>query len=102
MNIFNSISSFFKCSRFDAERDPVRDWLIMLTLSSIALAGIVVWNAWVFDTVAGGGVIGVPTTGVPPVFSRTSLDTIHTIFASRADEQAKYVTSTYHFTDPSQ
>lgn len=102
MNIFNSISSFFKRLHTGTHQDPVRDWLILIICSLIALAGIIVWNAWAFDTVASGGVIGTPVSGAPPVFSRTSLDTIHTIFASRADEQAKYVTGTYRYADPSQ
>ncbi|MHB8710325.1 MAG: hypothetical protein ACYC6X_02110 [Minisyncoccota bacterium] len=102
MNTFHSISSFFTRLRASTRQDPVRDWLILLTLSTLALAGIVVWNVWTFDTVATGGIIGAPATGTPPVFSRSSLDTIHTIFTSRAAEEAKYMTGAYHFADPSQ
>ncbi len=83
-------------------RDPVRDWLTLLTLSIIALAAIIVWNAWTFDTVASGGVIGTPMTTTQPVFNHSSLDAIHTIFASRAAEEEKYVTGAYSFADPSQ
>ena len=102
MNIFNSIGSFLKRLRAGVHQDPARDWLILITFSTIALAGIIVWNVWAFDTVAKGGVIGAPVTGTPPIFSRSSLDTIRTIFASRAEEEAKYVTGAYRYVDPSQ
>ncbi len=100
--MINSISSFLKRLRAGAHQDPVRDWLILITFSTIALAGIIVWNVWAFDTVASGGVIGAPATEAPPIFSRSSLDTIRTIFASRAEEEAKYVNGIYRFVDPSQ
>ena len=99
--MFTSIGSFFKRLR-GSVRDPVRDWLVLITLSILALVSIIVWNAWAFDTVARGGVIGAPAIGSPPIFSNSSLDVIHTIFVSRAAEEAKYVTGTYRYTDPSQ
>ncbi len=102
MNIFNSSNSFLRRLRNSVHRDPARDWLMLLAFSTVALAGIIVWNARAFDTVANGGVIGVSATGTPPVFSHSSLDTIHSIFTSRATEEAKYVTGTYRFVDPSQ
>ena len=82
--------------------NPVRDWLALITLSAIILGGVIVWNAWVFETVVGGGVIGSAATSSPPVFSNASLDTINTVFANRAAEEEKYASSTYHFVDPSQ
>ena len=74
---------------------------MLLTLSTIALIGIISWNVWTFQTVAGGGTIGASPNATPSVFSRTSLDAIHVIFASRAAEEAKYVTGVYRFADPS-
>ncbi len=100
MRIPNAIDSFLK--RPHARLDPARDWLTMLTLSMIVFAGIIVWNAWAFDTVASGGVIGAPVTGSTPVLSRSALDAIHAIFAARAAEEAKYQTDVYTYTDPSQ
>ncbi|MGD0328660.1 MAG: hypothetical protein ABSB00_03060 [Minisyncoccia bacterium] len=101
-NIFISIFSFSKRLHYGARLEPVRDWLSLLTFSAIALVGIIVWNVWAFDTVISGGVIGSSATSTPPVFSQSSLDTIHTIFANRAAEEEKYETGTYSFTDPSQ
>jgi len=93
--------SFLKRTRYGAP-DPVRDWLVIITLSAIALAGIIIWNAWAFDTVAGGGIIGSAATSSLPVFNRSSIDSINTIFANRAAEEAKYETGIYRFADPSQ
>jgi len=87
--------------RAGAPADPVRDWLVLLSLSAIALAGIIVWNAWAFDTVSGGGAIGTQTAKVPEVFNQGSLNTIRGVFESRAAEEAKYRAGIYTFTDPS-
>ena len=102
MSIFTSGISLLKRLRYGSHINPTRDWLTLVTLAAIVLAGIVVWNAWAFDTVVSGGVIGTPATSTPPVFSQASLDTIHTIFANRAAEEEKYTTGTYRFADPSQ
>ena len=88
--------------RTGAHQDPVRDWLVLILLSTIVLAGIIVWNVWAFDTVASGGIIGNSTIGTSAVPGRFSLDAIRTIFANRAAEEAKYVTGAYRYTDPSQ
>lgn len=81
--------------------DPTRDWLILLISGVLVLIGIVVWNAWAFDTVAGGGFIGSSATSTERAFSQKSLDAIHTVFTDRAAEEAKYTSGVYHFPDPS-
>ncbi|MFZ2500945.1 MAG: hypothetical protein WAW90_03100 [Minisyncoccia bacterium] len=97
------LTSFFsKRFRSFAHRDPGRDWLLLLTASTILLASIIVWNEWVFSTVANGGVIGTPQTKVAPIFSQSSLDTVHTIFEKRAAFEANYVSGAARFADPSQ
>ena len=101
MNIFDTVVTFVKRFRSGMRQDPARDWLMILTLSFIAFVGIVVWNVWAFDTVANGGAIGAVSTTAPPVFDRTVLDTIHTIFEDRAAEEAKYATGVYRYADPS-
>lgn len=97
----NPLNFLAKRIRAFSHLDPERDWIILLILSIITFIIIVVWNAWAFDTVASGGVIGSTTTVTPPVFSQTSLDAIHTIFANRATEEVKYVSDVYHYIDPS-
>ena len=101
MNILNTIGAFFERLR-GGGRDPVRDWLAMITFSAVALAGIVVWNVWAFDTVASGGVIGAPAPATTPMFNNSSLDAIHSIFATRVAEEAKYLSGVYRYVDPSQ
>ncbi len=100
--MFNPMTSFLKRMRSGVRFDPVRDWLIVLTLSIIVLAGVIVWNAWAFDTVARGDAIGNKATKPPPVFSRASLDAVHAIFENRATEELKYKTGVYRYVDPSQ
>lgn len=102
MNIFNNIASFAKHFRFVWRRDPERDWAGMLAISVIAFIGIVVWNAWTFDIVANGGVIGTAATSPPPAFNRSSIDATHKVFEERASEEVKYRTGVYRFSDPSQ
>ncbi|MDP2651741.1 MAG: hypothetical protein Q8O94_01235 [bacterium] len=102
MNISTILNSFLQRLHYGTRLHPVRDWLVTLSLSGIALASIIVWNVWAFDTVANGGVIGASATSTPQVFNQGSLDTIKTIFANRAAEKAKYETGTYRFADPSQ
>jgi len=103
MSMSNSPFSFLERLRADTHQDPVRDWLVLLIFSIIALAGIVLWNVWAFDTVANGGAIGADTTvGPAPVMNRLMLDTIHDTFEQRAVEEAKYENGTYRYADPSQ
>ena len=96
------IISFIKRLRAGAHQDPVRDWLTLITVSAIVLAGIIVWNVWAFDTVARGGTIGTAPAAAPAVFNRASLDEVQTIFKERAAEEAKYATGAYRYADPSQ
>ena len=99
---FRPLPPFVKRLRSVAHFDPVRDWLVMLTLSTIALIGIVVWNVWAFDTVAGGGTIGTAKTTPPSALNSASFSSIRSIFDRRAAEEAKYETCAYKFADPSQ
>ena len=101
MNTSSHIGSFLKRLRPGERIDPARDWMLLLILSTIILAGGIVWNAWAFDTVANGGVLGSPAPKPQPVFKRSSLDSINSIFSARAAEEAKYETGTYRYADPS-
>jgi hypothetical protein len=101
MTISDITNYFLKHLRYGV-LDPTRDWLVLITLSAIALAGIIVWNAWAFGIVAQGGVIGSISSSSTPAFSRSSLDQINDIFSNRAIEEEKYENDTYHYADPSQ
>ena len=102
MNTPHFIGSFLKRLRGGIRRDPVRDWLLLLTFSTIALTCTVVWNTLTFNAVTKGDAIGTAATGTPPIFNKSSLDAIHAIFTSRAAEESNYINGTYHFADPSQ
>ncbi len=102
MNISNTIGSLFSRFRTGTRQDPVRDWLGLLTFSMLVFVSIVVWNVWAFDTVAQGGVIGPAANSTPSIFNSTSIEAIRTVFATRAVEEAKYVTGVYRYADPSQ
>jgi hypothetical protein len=102
MNVSHSLSSYLRRIRSGTLADPVRDWLILLALSLVALLGIIIWNVWAFDTVAQGGVIGPAPTSAAPAFDRSSIDAINNVFQMRSTEEAKYVTGVYSYSDPSQ
>lgn len=103
MNIPNLATKVLKRARAGVREDPARDWLALITVSLIALAGIIVWHVWAFDTIAGGGAIGgVPAKTTSSTSARASLDAIRAIFESRAAEEAKYATGAYRYADPSQ
>ena len=102
MKFFAPITDFLKHLRHNARFEPSRDWLVLLTLSTFFLIGIIVWNIWAFNIVANGGVIGKAPSEAVPVFSTSSLNSIESVFTNRADEEAKYVTGVYRYADPSQ
>ncbi|MEK7554100.1 MAG: hypothetical protein AAB517_01900 [Patescibacteria group bacterium] len=102
MNIFNTVVSSVKRFRSGAFRDPERDWIGMLAIAVTAFIGIVVWNIWTFQTAANGGVIGTATSSPATSLNRSSLDAIDAIFSNRSDEEAKYRTGVYRYSDPSQ
>ncbi len=101
MNKIHFPDSLLKYFKYGPYINPARDWMVLIIISAIALTGIIVWNIWVFGTVAQGGTVGAVATSSPPIFSHESLDAIDTIFANRATERMKYETGTYHFADPS-
>lgn len=98
MNYFTRL--FQKHAQAKSRIDPERDWIGLMIGTVLALSCVVVWNVWAFDTVANGGVLGELAT-TTPVFSQASLDSIHAIFTSRAEEERAYVSGGYHFADPS-
>ena len=88
--------------RYGTRPNPTRDWLVLLTISIMILAGIIIWNMWAFSTVVSGGVIGNSVTNTPQILNQSSFDTIRIIFKNREAEKEKYETGVYNFVDPSQ
>ena len=97
-----SLGSFITRVRSGMRQDPVRDWLVILTIALLAFVSLVAWNVWAFDTVARGGVLGTTPSEAPRTLNKSALDSIHDIFAKRAIEKEKYVTGAYRYADPSQ
>lgn len=95
-------TGFWRRLKSGAADDPVRDWLVLITVGGVLLIGSIVWNIWAFDTVANGGVIGGANTGPAAPFDRSSLDTVRSVFQNRSTEAAKYQTGVYRYADPSQ
>lgn len=102
MNPLSIFTTFISRFRYGKQLDPARDWIALLTLSALLFAVILVWNAWAFDMVVNGGVIGNAPVKVAPVFNSESLSEIRSLFDMRAEEEVKYVTGGYRFADPSQ
>lgn len=104
MNLPALFSSLLQRARRSARADPARDWIALISLSVIALAGIVVLNLWTFGVVAGGGAIGgaQAKTALSLAPDRASLDAIRAIFEKRAAEKGQYSSGAYRYADPSQ
>ena len=102
MYISNYTHSFLNHLHHGIRPNQTRDWLILLIFSGIAFLGIVIWNVWTFETIANGGIVDTSVIKTPPIFDRSSLDTVRAIFENRAAEEIKYEKGTYHYADPSQ
>lgn len=77
-------------------------WQALIILFAVALAGIIIWSAWIFVTVVNGGTIGSSTVNSSPSFNQPSLGEINAIFMNRAAEENKNETGVYRYADPSQ
>lgn len=99
-----TIKSFIRSLRggIHLPSDPVRDWIVMVSFAALMLIGLLVWNAWVFDTVASGGTLGKSASTTPSAYSNASLDSIRAAFGERLTEEKKYITGVYRYADPSQ
>jgi hypothetical protein len=100
--ILDRASYVVKRFRSGIRIDPVRDWFMVITAAAIALIAIIAWNIWTFDVVASGKSIGGPAPKAVPVFDPAALEAVKNTFEMRAQEEAKYLTGVYSFTDPSQ
>ncbi|MCX6790553.1 MAG: hypothetical protein NTV60_03470 [Candidatus Kaiserbacteria bacterium] len=97
----NPLTPLLKQMKFLNRLDPERDWILLLIISVILLTSIVVWNAWTFDMIAKGGVIGSSATSTAPTLEQTSFEDIHAVFDKRAIEESNYTSGVYQYVDPS-
>lgn len=102
MNL-NSLHALFakylKAFRYGDRPRPLRDWWIIVGISSVLLLGSAGWSYWLFQMTS----MEQPVRGVvpqAPAVKANSLDVVTQVFAARAIERAHYL-SDYHFVDPS-
>lgn len=89
--------------RYGTDARPELDWFVLLSVAGVLLAGCLVWNSMLFSAVQNGATLGVAAPSVTVLTAdQSSLDTIKETFATRASEQANYLTGGYTFIDPSQ
>jgi hypothetical protein len=74
---------------------------VLISISAVALIGIISWHAWAFGAIERGDSPGVSAIEAPTASSRASLDAVTSLFASRALEAQKYREGTYQYSDPS-
>lgn len=91
-----------KSVRYGGRLQPLRDWILILSVAAVLLLGSMAWNAWLFIEVANGEILGAASAPTPSVFDHTSVEDVQTLFAKRSDEYQKYLTGAYRFVDPSQ
>ena len=96
-----SLNLLLKKIKPSSHQDPERDWIVLLIVSIIMLTGIVVWNAWAFDTIAKGNIIGSVVSTTPAASNQSSFGEINTIFEKRATEETNYTSGVYQYVDPS-
>jgi hypothetical protein len=93
----SSFSTISKRLHYGAHLRPVRDWFVLLIIFVLFLLVSLAWNLWLFSQVTQGQQIGTasstPDTQIP-------LDSVTTLFDSRAQERAHYQHD-YRFVDPS-
>lgn len=100
--LYNFFTRLHSQMHLSARPDPGRAWLVLIGFFGIALASLLVYNAWLFDRVAGGDTLSGAAAPSTDAVSRSALSIVRTIFDERAGEEMKYVTGTYRFPDPSQ
>lgn len=79
--------------------NPVRDWLVVLVLAFVLLAGSIAWNTWFFFVALTDESTTVPSAR-EDTLDTSSIEKARALFDVRAAEEGKYRTE-YHFNDPS-
>jgi hypothetical protein len=81
--------------------NPERDWTTLLSVTLLALLGVVALGVSSFDTVSSEPLSAPAPSSTNASFNASSLDAIRAVFAARAAEEDKYVSGAYTFSDPS-
>lgn len=81
--------------------EPARDWYVLLSLFFMFFAASAVWNAWLFNRVQQGGMLSGQPAQMKSAIPGVSLEEMEYLFQKRADEEERYASGAYVFTDPS-
>jgi hypothetical protein len=99
-NSLASLESLKKIFTYGERIRPVRDWFVLLAITTILLIIGVFWNIYIFNQFEN---VKTPAsdTHTPQLQNlETSVQKVQTIFQSRATEENNYQ-QTYQFVDPS-
>jgi hypothetical protein len=77
---------------------PIRDWLIILGVSSVLFFASLAWNGFVFYRAVQGEAVGGEATA--QIITVDEIKSAQETFIKRSIEEAKYE-GEYHFVDPS-
>ncbi len=93
----NFLKSLLSKTQSAGGPNPSRDWLMLLAVALLLLAGSVAWNAWYFSQIEDGA----PTASEGgEALEAYPAGLVQEIFAARATTSAAY-RSIYPFIDPS-
>lgn len=90
-------NSIMKKLQYGDQIRPARDWLIMLGIFILGLAGCVLYGLLTFSSVVQGQPVGNAQANAP---AQIQLGQVNALFSARA-EQRQHYDSDYRFVDPS-
>ncbi len=94
-----SLTSFLRIFRYGDQLKPVRDWLVLLGITSLLLILSVVWNIWLFVNSENIKAINTATL-LDQSTASGSIPPVQAVFQERATQETDYQ-HTYQFVDPS-
>lgn len=78
---------------------PVRDWFILLSITTVLLGVSVGWAGWNYTQALRAAEKNTPV-GAKPVFDTQAVEAVRAAFEARSEEAARYGDE-YRFVDPS-
>ena len=100
LNLSSLINTLKKIFAYGDRMRPMRDWFILLSVTSVLLIAGVVWNIFLFNHFQN---VQTTTTSVKVTAQQgigDSITKVQALFQQRAAEEVNYQQN-YHFVDPS-
>jgi hypothetical protein len=79
---------------------PMRDWFALMGVLAVLLLIGIAWSAYTYGAVQRGEIIGNTPAGPDMSVNRASLQSVESLFDTRAAEAEKYKSGAYTFVDP--